>query len=72
MFTFFNGIASFIDTIVKFVINLIQTLIELVMLVVRGFGFLTATIAYCPPFVLSFLLAIITFVVLLQVLNKGS
>lgn len=72
MFAFFNGIASFIDTIVKFVINLIQTLIELVFLVVRGFGFLTATVAYCPPFVLSFLLAMITFVVLLQVLNKGS
>ena len=72
MFQFFESIANIFKTVVKFVVDLVQMLVNLILLIVKGFGFLTRVVAELPPFLIPFAMGFVALAILYQVLNKGS
>lgn len=72
MFQFFGAIASFITTIVNFVVNMFQLLIEILTSMVRAVTWLFACLAFLPPFLVGFVVVPISIAIIFQVLNKGS
>lgn len=72
MFSFFSSIGGFITSIVNFIIKSIEVFYLLLKTIVNAFTFITSTLIYMPPFVLTFVVAIVSFCVFVQILNKGS
>lgn len=72
MFQFFKSIASIFDVIVNFIVNLVQALINLIGMILKGFVFIFAIIPTLPPFTIAVVTVTICMAVLINVLNKGS
>jgi len=72
MFKFFSAIAAFIDTIVNFVINVIQMMISLVINIGRSIAWLVLCLSYLPPWLVAFVMVPISLAVIFQILNKGD
>lgn len=72
MFQFFASVANIFKTAVNFIVDLFQMLLNLVGLIVKGFGFLTRIVAELPPFLIPFAMGFVALAILYQVLNKGS
>lgn len=72
MFSFFSSIGGFITSIVNFIIKSFEVLYLLLKTIVNAFTFITSTLIYMPSFVLTFVVAIVSFCVFVQILNKGS
>lgn len=72
MFQFFASIASLIDIVVNFVINMFQLLFTTMTSIIRAVSWLFLCIAYLPGWLTAFLLVPVALAVVFQVLNKGS
>ena len=72
MFQFFASIASLIDIVVNFVVNMFQLLFTTMTSIVRAVSWLFLCIAYLPGWLTAFLLVPVALAVVFQVLNKGS
>lgn len=72
MFSFFAAIASMIDIVVNFVVNMFQLLFTTVSSVIRAVSWLFLCIAYLPGWLTAFLLVPVALAVVFQVLNKGG
>lgn len=72
MFQFFASIASLIDIVVNFVVNMFQLLFTTMTSIVRAVSWLFLCIAYLPGWLMAFLLVPVALAVVFQVLNKGS
>ena len=72
MFSFFEGIAAFISTIVNFVVNMFGLLVEILLSMVRAVTWLFACLAYLPPWLVGFVVVPISMAVIFQILNKGG
>lgn len=70
MFDFFDSIISFLETIVTFVVNTILTIIYVFEFILRGITYVFTIIAYLPPWVMSFVVAVIGFSVIMFILNR--
>ncbi len=72
MFAFFNAIASMIDIVVNFVVNMFLLLYTTISSVIRAVSWLFLCIAYLPGWLTAFLLVPVALAVVFQVLNKGG
>ena len=72
MFSFFEGIAAFISTIVNFVVNMFGLLVEILLSMVRDVTLLFACLAYLPPWLVGVLVVPVSIAVIFQILNKGG
>ena len=72
MFQFFGAIGAFITTIVNFVVNMFELLIEILTSMVRAVTWLFACLAFLPPFLVGFVVVPISIAIIFQVLNKGA
>ena len=72
MFQFFASIASLIDIVVNFVVNMFQLLFTTMTSIIRAVFWLFLCIAYLPGWLTAFLLVPVALAVVFQVLNKGS
>lgn len=72
MFQFFASIASLIDIVVNFVVNMFQLLFTTMTSIIRAVSWLFLCIAYLPGWLTAFLLVPVALAVVFQVLNKGS
>lgn len=72
MFQFFESIGNFIKTIVDYVVDLFQLLLNLVKLIFKAQAFLIEVIQSLPPFLIVFFLVFVSLAILFQILNKGS
>lgn len=72
MFQFFSAIGAFITTIVNFIVNMFELLIEILTSMVRAVTWLFACLAFLPPFLVGFVVVPISIAIIFQVLNKGA
>lgn len=72
MFGFFDGILSFITTVVNFIVNLVEIIVFILLAIVRSVTWLFGCIAYLPPFLVAFVVVPVAIAIIFQVLNKGS
>ena len=72
MFSFFEGIAAFISTIVNFVVNMFGLLVEILLSMVRVVTWLFACLASLPPWLVGFVVVPVSIAVIFQILNKGG
>lgn len=72
MFQFFKSVATIWNIIVNFIVNLIQALINLVGMIVKGFLFILAIIPTLPPFTIAVVTVTVSMAVLINILNKGD
>lgn len=70
MFKFFDTLISFLQTIVTFVANFILTIIYVISFVLKGVVYVFTIIAYLPPWVMAFVVAVIGFSVVLFIINR--
>lgn len=70
MFKFFDTLISFLQTIVTFVANFILTIIYVISFVLKGVVYVFTIVAYLPPWVMAFVVAVIGFSVVLFILNR--
>lgn len=72
MFNFFKSISSFISLGVRYLVGLIELLVNLVKLIFKAQAFLLDVVTSLPPFMLAFAVVFISLAILFQILNKGS
>lgn len=72
MFTFFQGIASMITTIVDFVISLFNMLFIVIAQIPQALTFIGTAVAYLPDFVKVFVLLFVGTCVAINLINLGG
>ena len=70
MFKFFDTIISFLQTIVNFIGNTILTIIYVIDFIFEGVIYVFTIIAYLPPWVMAFVIAVISFSVIMFLINR--
>lgn len=70
MFKFFDTLISFLQTIVTFVASFMLTIIYVISFVLKGVVYVFTIIAYLPPWVMAFVVAVIGFSVVLFIINR--
>lgn len=72
MFSFFEGIAALLTTIVSFIVNMFGLLVEILYSMLRAVTWLFACLAYLPPWLVGFVVVPVSIAVIFQILNKGG
>lgn len=72
MFEFFDMITGFIETIVNFIVSTVQNIITVILMIVQGFSSVSMVISYVPPQLRVVCLALISYCVVVNLLNKGG
>lgn len=72
MFAFFDTLGAIFSTIVNFVIGVIEMVLHLIGIIVKGTLFLFALLPNMPAFCMTFLAVTIALAILIQLLNKGA
>lgn len=72
MFTFFDMVATFVQSIVTFFIRSLQIIYFIIESAFRSVTWLIACIGHLPFFISAFVVVPICLAVVFQVLNKGS
>lgn len=70
MFNFFDTIISFLQTIVNFIGNTILTILYVIDFIFEGVFYVFTIIAYLPPWVMAFVVAVISFSVIMFLINR--
>lgn len=70
MFKFFDTIIAFLQTIVNFIGNFILTIIYVIDFIFEGVIYTFTIIAYLPPWVMAFVVAVISFSVIMFIINR--
>ena len=70
MFGFFDTVISFLQTVVNFIGNLILTLLYVIDFIFEGVFYVFTIIAYLPPWVTAFVVAVICFSVIMFLINR--
>lgn len=70
MFDFFDLIISFLETVVSFVGNIFLTIIYVIDFIFEGVFYVFTIIAYLPPWVMAFVVAVISFSVIMFLINR--
>lgn len=72
MFKFFETLFNFIGSIVEFIKNAYQTVIEVYNMTIDGFGFVQGLYQLVPEFLLPFMTALLAIAVIKLVINLGG
>lgn len=72
MFKFFDIIVSFIGTIVDMVISMFEMIIYVFTFIAQGVVYIFACFGYLPSWVQPFVFAVVGYVLIVTILNKGE
>jgi len=72
MFKFFDFLTGMIETIVGFVLATFEIIIYVFSFIIQGFSYIVVCIGYLPTWVAPFVLAIVSYSIIITVLNKGE
>lgn len=72
MFKFFDFITGMIETIVNMVLSLFEIIIYIFTFIAQGFTYIGVCIGYLPTWVAPFVLTIVSYSVIITILNKGK
>lgn len=72
MFAFFDGLVSFLSTVINFVINFFSSLVHFFIMVAQSMAFIVDCINYLPVFIKIFILALVGLSIMFQVINHGG
>lgn len=67
---FFDTLIGFFETIVNFVLKFFEMLLFVITFIAQGFAYVVGILAYLPPWVLPFCLAVIGFSVVMFIINR--
>lgn len=73
MFKFFDMVVSFIETVVDFVVSLVNSLLTLIIQIGYGSSLMLNVVTYYLPNIVAGLAAvIISYAIIVNLLNKGG
>ena len=72
MFAFFDSVAAIFQTVVNFVVGLVEMIMNLFSIIFKGTVFLFALVPNLPPFCMSFIAVTLSIAISIQILNKGG
>ncbi len=72
MFKFFDAIAQFIGIIVDFIVTTITNLYNMVVMIAKGYGAVSLAMFHMPTFLQVFALAVISYCIIINLINKGG
>ncbi|MCI9438644.1 MAG: hypothetical protein HFH85_16080 [Lachnospiraceae bacterium] len=72
MFAFFDGLVSFLSSVINFIVNFFTGLVNFFVMVGESLVFITECIGYMPPFLIVFITAIVALSIILQIVNHGG
>ncbi|MCI8661543.1 MAG: hypothetical protein HFG54_15090 [Lachnospiraceae bacterium] len=72
MFKFFESISNLIGIIVNFVVSAFKMTMMIITQIPQAIAFVVTSVAYLPPFLVTFVLLFVATVVIINLINKGS
>lgn len=72
MFQFFDWLVGLVGTVIEFVVGFFNMLSGLLSFIYTAFSFLFTVLSFLPDFALYPIIAVVGFVVVVQLLNKGA
>jgi len=72
MFKFFDVIVSVLETVVNMVLSLFEIIIYVFTFIAQGFFYIGACIELLPAWVAPFVLTIVSYSIIITILNKGA
>lgn len=72
MLQWLKSIGDFLVMIIDFIVSFFQNVIEIVQLIIKGFGAIVTTMAYMPAQYSAFALALISFSVIVAIIHFGG
>lgn len=72
MFKFFESISNLIGIIVNFVVSAFKMIMMIITQIPQAIAFVVTSVAYLPPFLVTFVLLFVATVVIINLINKGS
>lgn len=72
MFEFFDGIVSFLGSLILFIVNFFSGLITFFKMVAQSLVFITECIGHMPAFLIVFLTCIVSLSIIMQIINHGG
>ena len=72
MFEFFDGIASFLSSIISFIVNFFTGLLSMFRMIASSVVYITECIGYLPPFLIVFVTALVAYSFILMIINHGG
>lgn len=72
MFKFFDFLTGMIETVVDFVLTAFEIIIYVFTFIAQGFSYIGVCIGYLPTWVAPFVITIVSYSVIITVLNKGK
>lgn len=72
MLEFFSKIADILSTIIEFIVNMIKSLIQLMMMVPKTYAAIVEVFALFPPFITVPIIGILGLALIIAIINKFS
>lgn len=72
MLEFLNSFADFLQNVIEFIISFFTNVVEICVLVFKGFAYASAVIAYLPLQYQLILFALISYAVIVAILHFGG
>lgn len=70
MLEFFTKIGDLISTAIDFIINMIKSLLQLLMIVPKVFGAVIKVLALFPPFLTVPIIGVLSIALIIAIINK--
>lgn len=72
MFEFFDMLSGFIDTAVDFIVSFVKNVFMVITLIVQGFQTVSLVIIYMPTILQAVAMAVISYCIIVNLINKGG
>lgn len=72
MFEFFDTILNFLKTVIDIVVGMFEMLVYVITYIVQGIFYISTCAGYLPSWVAAFILPIVSYVVIITMINKGE
>ena len=72
MFKFFEAVVAIIGTVVDFTVSTITNIVMVIVQITAGLSTITAVIIYLPDIVQGIAIVIVSYCVIVNLLNKGG
>lgn len=72
MFKFFDFLVGIIETIVNLFVSFVEIIVYVLGFIFQGITYIGTCVAYLPSWVAPFVIAILAYVSIITLLNKGK
>ena len=72
MFQFFQSIANLIGIVINFIVSTFKMIMLIITQIPQAVAFVVTSVAYLPPFLVTFVMLFVATILIINLINKGS